>query len=258
MSATNKLPGPESASTAETNVSNTIVKSSNLTKLIKCSKDWAQAPNPEKMSSFWAFYDLLDEYHTCDKPPLTFRFTLCTKSSIHTWSRGNGSNSMLPHLQRTHNDLVKAFESYTNKGRKKNQTLRNTTITEIWKKLTTKMYSQTGLKQIKLDRTIGLFVFNGLHTLCTVNHFWFIKMKRCANNAMHVPSRARLIDFILPRLNKEASNITRKALAYSRGVIVSFDLWITAGPRHFLHRRLLMRSYDRTLFILSCACFFAR
>lgn len=41
----NKTTAAKSASTTETNISNTIATSSDLTKLIKCAKIWAHTPN---------------------------------------------------------------------------------------------------------------------------------------------------------------------------------------------------------------------
>lgn len=58
-------------------------------------------------------------------------------------------------------------------------------------------------------------------------------MKRCANNAVNVPSRARLNDSIRPRLNKKASGITHNAVAMEDALCVSFDLWISSSVQEF-------------------------
>lgn len=121
----------QSASASGSNVSHTVAQAHDLAPLIASASRWSEVSNAKKTSNVWKIFDLFSKEDARDNPPLMLRCILCSKPSLHTRSRVNGSNSMLQHFQRPHKNIFTSYKHHCKAQKKRKRQSRNTTINEL-------------------------------------------------------------------------------------------------------------------------------
>lgn len=131
-----------------------------------------------------------------------FKYILCPKPCLYTWSRSDASNFMLNHVKRTHSAFILEYEASL-ENEKKQKREKNATFTQPWNHLSGTTCSHTILEQQKLERTMGLFICKGCHSLRPVEQFLNIEMMLYAKKQMNASSRTRLTNVIILASSKK-------------------------------------------------------